>query len=53
MDRYECKVCNYIYVPEDGDPKSGIPADTSFKDLPKMWICPVCGSDKSDFEKER
>ncbi|HBI48070.1 MAG TPA: High molecular weight rubredoxin, partial [Smithella sp.] len=25
---------------------------TKFEDLPDSWTCPVCGADKSKFEKE-
>lgn len=53
MDRYECKNCNYIYVPEDGDPNSGVPADVPFDELSRGWVCPVCGAEKSEFKKER
>ncbi len=48
-DRYECLVCGYQYVPEKGDSRSQIPSNTSFKDLPEAWICPVCGASHSKF----
>jgi flavin reductase (DIM6/NTAB) family NADH-FMN oxidoreductase RutF/rubredoxin len=50
--KYTCSVCGYIYDPEKGDPDSGIKAGTTFEDLPADWTCPVCGADKSQFEKE-
>lgn len=53
MDRYECKTCNYIYVPETGDSNSGITADTPFDSLPSGWVCPVCGADQGEFKKEK
>jgi flavin reductase (DIM6/NTAB) family NADH-FMN oxidoreductase RutF/rubredoxin len=52
VDKYTCSVCGYIYDPEKGDPDSGIKSGTKFEDLPADWTCPVCGADKSKFEKE-
>ena len=51
MDKYECKVCGYIYDPENGDPDAGIKPGTAFEDLPDDWVCPVCGAMKNEFEK--
>ena len=48
---YQCKVCGYIYDPEEGDPHSGIPPGTAFEDIPEDWECPVCGVTKKDFVK--
>ena len=50
--RYVCSVCGYVYDPVKGDPDSGIAPGTRFEDIPDSWICPVCGADKSKFEKE-
>ena len=52
MQKYKCTVCGYIYDPEQGDPDSGIKPGTPFENLPDNWVCPVCGADKSLFEKE-
>ena len=52
MDKYVCTVCGYVYDPEQGDPDSDIAPGTSFDDLPEDWVCPICGAEKSDFEKE-
>ncbi len=52
IDKYTCSVCGYTYDPEKGDPESGIKPGTKFEDLPADWTCPVCGADKSKFEKE-
>jgi len=49
---YTCTVCGYVYNPEKGDPENGIKPGTKFEDLPEDWTCPVCGADKSQFEKE-
>ena len=51
MDKYECTVCGYIYDPADGDPDNGVDPGTSFDDIQDDWTCPVCGADKSQFEK--
>jgi rubredoxin len=45
MSRYRCKLCGYIYSPFRGEPHNGIPAGTSFDDLPESYVCPVCGQD--------
>lgn len=49
--KYECPVCGYIYDPQEGDPDSNIPPGTAFEDLPDDWICPICSTEKVDFEK--
>jgi rubredoxin len=41
--RYKCRVCGYVYSPLRGEPHNGIPAGTSFEDLPETYLCPVCG----------
>ncbi|WP_018412860.1 rubredoxin [Methyloversatilis thermotolerans] len=45
-----CKVCNWIYDPEQGDPQGGIAPGTAFEDIPDDWYCPECGVTKTDFE---
>jgi rubredoxin len=50
--RYVCSVCGYVYDPAKGDPDGGIAPGTKFEDIPDSWVCPVCGADKSKFEKE-
>lgn len=39
--KFECTACGYIYDEAEEDIK--------FADLPDDWVCPVCGSEKSDF----
>ncbi|NQT95727.1 MAG: rubredoxin [Candidatus Omnitrophica bacterium] len=51
MNKYRCKICNYIYDPEKGDPENGINPPKAFEDLPEDWLCPECNVDKSQFEK--
>lgn len=50
MKKYVCGPCGYEYDPAVGDPDSGIPAGTSFGDLPDDWECPICGAGKEEFE---
>ena len=52
MQKYRCVVCNYIYDPAVGDPDGGIKPGTPFEQIPDTWVCPICGADKSQFEKE-
>ena len=40
MARYRCTVCNYVF----DEAKEG-----KISDLPKEWVCPVCGAPKSAF----
>lgn len=39
--KYKCLACGYIYDEADEGVK--------FEDLPDDWVCPACGSEKSDF----
>jgi len=50
MTKYICTNCGYIYDPETGDPENGIPAGTSFDQLPDDWVCPVCYVGKDQFD---
>jgi len=50
-DKYQCSVCGYIYDPAAGDPDGGVAAGTPFEKIPESWRCPVCGAEKSAFEK--
>ncbi len=47
--KYICSFCKYIYNPEYGNLKAGINPKTEFIDLPKDWVCPVCGERKDFF----
>jgi rubredoxin len=51
MQKWVCTVCGYVYEPEKGDPENGVAAGTPFENLPKDWVCPVCGASREDFEK--
>lgn len=39
--KFECTACGYIYDEKD--------ENVRFADLAEDWVCPVCGSEKSDF----
>lgn len=52
MKKYVCKLCGYVYDPEEGIPEEGIVAGTSFEDLPDDFVCPICGAGKEEFEAE-
>lgn len=49
---WQCLLCHYTYESEKGDPISGIEPGTKFEDLPDDWTCPICGADKSMFERD-
>lgn len=49
LDRYECRVCGYVYEPTKGSSKGNIPAGTAFENLPEKWRCPVCGNLRNQF----
>ena len=50
--KYVCSACGWTYDEEAGDPENGIAPGTKFEDLPEDFVCPLCGVDKSRFEKE-
>jgi pyruvate oxidase len=41
LARYRCTVCNWVY--DDAKEK------VKFSELPKEWVCPICGAPKSAF----
>jgi len=47
-----CTICAYVYEPKLGDETQGVPAGTSFVDVPEDWVCPVCAAAKSFFVSE-
>lgn len=49
---WQCQLCHFTYESEKGDPISGIEPGTKFEDLPDDWCCPICGADKSLFERD-
>ncbi len=49
---WQCQLCHFTYESEKGDPISGVEPGTKFEDLPDDWCCPICGADKSLFERD-
>ena len=39
------------YDPAVGDPDGGVAPGTLFENIPEEWVCPVCGMDKTSFER--
>lgn len=52
MSKYVCTICGWEYDEEVGMPDKGIPAGTKFEDLPKEFVCALCGVEKEHFTKE-
>ena len=50
MRSWQCLVCGFIDDEALGAPDEGIPAGTSWDDVPADWVCPECGVAKADFE---
>ena len=46
--KMQCKICWYVYDPQEGCPENQTPPGTAFKDLPEWWTCPDCGNGKQD-----
>ncbi len=51
MAAYQCATCGYTYEEEKGDPQNGIAPGTKWEDVPKNFVCPLCGADKDMFDK--
>ena len=51
MDKYECTGCGYVYSEAKGDPDSNVKPGTKWANVPEDYVCPVCGLDKSAFQK--
>jgi rubredoxin len=47
---YQCRTCGFLYREADGLPEEGIAAGTRWKDIPDDWVCPLCGTAKSEFD---
>ncbi len=47
---WQCRTCGHIYEEEFGAPMEGLAAGTRWTDIPDDWICPLCGTPKSDFD---
>jgi rubredoxin len=51
MAKFECKICGWVYDPEEGLPDDDIEPGTAFADLPDEFVCPECGAGKDEFEE--
>ena len=51
MKKYVCSVCGYIYDEAAGDPDNGIAPGTAWEDVPEVFVCPLCGVGKDQFEE--
>jgi rubredoxin len=49
MQKWTCVICGYEYDPAKGDSDNGIAP--AIEVLPDMWVCPLCGAGKDQFEK--
>ena len=47
--RYVCLLCGWEYDEKKGCPEEGIAPGTKWEDLPKDFVCPLCGVGKNDF----
>ena len=49
--KYICDVCGYVYDEEQGNTENGVSAGTKWEEVPKAWLCPLCGVGKEQFSK--
>jgi rubredoxin len=47
--RLECRICWYVYDPEEGDDLEQVAPGTPFAALPDHWRCPQCDAEKDMF----
>lgn len=47
--KLECRICWYVYDPDEGDSEYQIPAGTPFLSLPDYWRCPQCDGEPGNF----
>ena len=47
---WQCRSCGYVYDEAEGDAPEGFPPGTRWVDIPEDWVCPMCGTAKSDFD---
>jgi len=47
---WQCRTCGYLYDEEVGDPAEDLAAGTRWADISEDWVCPMCGTPKSDFD---
>ena len=49
MAQYQCSACYFPYNETTGLPEEGISAGTLWDAVPEDFICPDCGTPKSNF----
>lgn len=49
MQKYVCSICGFVYDETAGYPQGGIAPGTKWEDVPKDWVCPLCGATKNEF----
>jgi len=47
---WQCRTCGFIYEEEKGAEEEGLDPGTRWADIPDDWVCPLCGTPKSDFD---
>jgi rubredoxin len=47
---WQCRTCGYIYDEAKGEPDEGLGPGTRWAEIPDDWVCPQCGTAKSDFD---
>lgn len=52
MKTYVCDVCGWVYDEAAGIPEHDITPGTTFEELPKEFVCPLCGVGKEHFSVE-
>ena len=50
MRKWQCMTCGFIYDEAEGCQDDDIAPGTRWEDVPEDWVCPECGTPKSDFE---
>lgn len=49
MQKYVCSICGFVYDETAGYPQGGIAPGTKWENIPKDWVCPLCGATKNEF----
>ena len=52
MQKYVCSICGFIYDEATGYPEGGIAPGTKWEDIPRDWVCPLCGATKDEFKQQ-
>lgn len=50
LKKWQCLTCGFVYDEAEGWPEDDIEPGTRWQDVPEHWVCPECGTPKSDFE---